>query len=349
MFKKTLPLLIFIFCINISYAKTIRFAEFSPNRGLRAQALQQFAKKLEKASNKELQIQFFWGGSLLKIRSILKGVGDGAADMGSVVGFLTPKELSLYTLGDLPVSHSNEWADEWVGMRALSQLVQNSAAMQKQFENSNVVYLSNYTTGPIQLICKKKVSSIQELQKTKIRASGPYGRVFSSLGASVQKLSQPAVYQALQTGLVDCNQNYYYSIEAYKQYEVAKNLLELNWGQNMSFGIVINQDFLQKLSPKHQNLIKKVSLEFIDDFAKAMIENRESIRQKLIDGIDGHQVKVVSLKRKDKKKLLKAGKNEIETWKSKNGNEGEKLLREYQKLIKKYQKIKKNKGYPWQK
>ena len=336
--------MIFLCCISSSYAKVIRFAEFSPNRGIRAKTLQQLAQKLEKESNGELKIQFFWGGSLLKIRSILKGVGDGAADMGSVVGFLTPKELSLYTLGDLPVTNS----DEWVGMRALYQLVQNSSTMKKQFGNSNVLYLSNYTTGPIQLICKKEVSSIRGLQKAKIRASGPYGRVFSHLGASVQKLSQTAVYQALQTGLVDCNQNYYYSIVAYKQYEVAKNLLELNWGQNMSFGIVINQDFLQKLEPQHQELIKKLGSEFIDDFAQVMIEKRQSIRQKLIDGIDGNRVKVVSLSKKEQKKLLKAGKNEIEVWQNDNGEEGKKLLREYRKLIKKYQKIKKNKGYPWQ-
>ena len=87
-------------------------------------------------------------------------------------------------MGDLPVTNS----DEWVGMRALYQLVQNSSTMKKQFGNSNVLYLSNYTTGPIQLICKKEVSSIRGLQKAKIRASGPYGRVFSHLGASVQKL-----------------------------------------------------------------------------------------------------------------------------------------------------------------
>ena len=233
-------------------------------------------------------------------------------------------------------------------MRALYQLVQNSSTMKKQFGNSNVLYLSNYTTGPIQLICKKEVSSIRGLQKAKIRASGPYGQAFSHLGASVQKLSQTAVYQALQTGLVDCNQNYYYSIVAYKQYEVAKNLLELNWGQNMSFGIVINQDFLQKLEPQHQELIKKLGSEFIDDFAQVMIEKRQSIRQKLIDGIDGNRVKVVSLSKKEQKKLLKAGKNEIEVWQNDNGEEGKKLLREYRKLIKKYQKIKKNKGYPWQ-
>ena len=239
MLKRILLLVGFIFCISSSYAETIRFAEFSPNRGLRAKALQQFAQKLEKESNGELKIQFFWGGSLLKIRSILKGVGDGAADMGSVVGFLTPKELSLYTLGDLPVSNS----DEWVGMRALYQLVNDSDALKKQFTASNVVYLSNYTTGPIQLICKKNVSSIQEIQKSKIRASGPYGKAFSSLGASVQKLSQPTVYQALQTGLVDCNQNYYYSIEAYKQYLQKFIGIKLGAEYEYFFNIMIKEQF----------------------------------------------------------------------------------------------------------
>ena len=88
--KKILLSLIFLCCISSSYAKVIRFAEFSPNRGIRAKTLQQLAQKLEKESNGELKIQFFWGGSLLKIRSILKGVGDGAADMGSVSKDLLP-------------------------------------------------------------------------------------------------------------------------------------------------------------------------------------------------------------------------------------------------------------------
>ena len=63
MLKRILLLVGFIFCISSSYAETIRFAEFSPNRGLRAKALQQFAQKLEKESNGELKIQFFWGDS----------------------------------------------------------------------------------------------------------------------------------------------------------------------------------------------------------------------------------------------------------------------------------------------
>ena len=72
---------------------------------------------------------------------------------------------------------------------------------------------------------------------------------------------------------------------------------------------------MQKLEPQHQELIKKLGSEFIDDFAQVMIEKRQSIRQKLIDGIDGNRVKVVSLSKKEQKKLLKAGKMKLKSGK----------------------------------
>jgi TRAP-type C4-dicarboxylate transport system substrate-binding protein len=338
--KKSKILLAIIFFAGLSlsslFAKTIRFAEFAPARGLRAEALKNFAEQLELRSEGELKIQFFWGGSLLKTRSILKGVGDRVADMGSVVGFLTPKQLSLYTIGDLPLQNS----DEWVGMKAMHDLA-NLPLLQKEFRAANVVYLSNYTTGPIQLICRKKVASITELKRKKIRASGAYAKIFAELGANIQKLSQPNVYQALQTGLVDCNQNYYYAIEAYKQYEVASHLVELDWGQNMSFGIVVNHNFFSELAPKHQKLLKKLGADFIDDFAKAMIAEKKKIKSALQKGIDGYQLEIITPSKEQKNILQEKGQKQVGEWVQKNQPHGEELLAEYQKLIKKYQKIKK--------
>ena len=63
MFKKISLLLIFIFCVSSSYAKTISFAEFTPNRGLRAKALQEFV----------FPNPVFLGWFFIKNRSILKG------------------------------------------------------------------------------------------------------------------------------------------------------------------------------------------------------------------------------------------------------------------------------------
>jgi hypothetical protein len=63
-------------------------------------------------------VEFHWGGSLLGGKDTLKGVGDGVADMGTVVGFFTPRELRAYNIGDLPVDNS----DMWIGLRAMYDL-----------------------------------------------------------------------------------------------------------------------------------------------------------------------------------------------------------------------------------
>ena len=338
---RIIPFIVLFFLIfSNSFALSLRFAEFSPNRGIRAAALEKFAYKLKQQSKGELNIQFFWGGSLLKTKSILKGVGDGVADLGSVIGFLNPKKLSLYTIGDLPLANS----DEWVGLKAMYELTSSSNLLQAEFFKAKVIYLTNYTTGPIQLICKKPLQGIKDLANLKIRSSGAYAKIFASLGASSQSLPQPAVYQALQTGLIDCNQNYYYSIKAYKQYEVAEYLTELDWGQNMSFGIVINQNTFLKLSKSQQTLLKKLSAEFINDFAKIMIENKQMIKQEL----QKKQLKIKRINKSEKELLEKSSDFEIEKWLEKNNKSGKKLFRDYLMLIKKYQQEKKDYGYPWQ-
>ena len=223
--------------VGEAYAKTLRYAEFGPNRGTRAKALNWFADELKARTNGGLEIEFHWGKSLLGTKAVLQGLGDGVADMGSVIGFFTPKKLRGYNMGDLPVANS----DEWIGMRALYAFASSDPTMQTEFAKLGVQYITNYTTGPIQLICTEKVASLADLKGTKLRGSGPYGKTFADFGAEVQRMGQAKVYQALDSGLVTCNQNYYYSMKAYKQYEVAPHVVELDWGQNMAFGIMMNK------------------------------------------------------------------------------------------------------------
>ena len=250
-------------------ATTLRFSDYGPNRGARADALQWYADQIKQRSGGDLQIQFFWGGSLLGGKDTLKGVGDGVADIGTVIGFFTPRELRAYNIGDLPVDNS----DIWVGLRSMYELSTKNAAIKKEFDKAHVHYLTNYTTGPIQLICNKKITSISEMKGVKVRASGPYGDTLRDLGVDVVNMSQADVYQALDSGLIDCNQNYYYSMLAYKQYEVAQNVLELDWGQNMSFGVAINDRTYNSLSDEQRKVSDTVSAEFEDHLAQEMIDS----------------------------------------------------------------------------
>ncbi len=327
-------------------AKTLRYAEFGPNRGTRAQALNWFADEVKKQSGGSLKIEFHWGKSLLGTKAVLGGLKDGVADMGSVIGFFSPKKLRGYNIGDLPVDNS----DEWVGMRAIYELSTTNQAMQEEFDKNGITYVTNYTTGPIQLICSKPVNALADLNGTKLRGSGPYGKALADMGAVVQRMGQAKVYQALDSGLVECNQNYYYSMKAYKQYEVAPHVVELDWGQNMAFGIFMNKAAHDGLTKKEKSVIRSVGSGFIDHLAKLMIEGKSSDKKAMMDGIDGKTIDVVMLPEAQRAKLLDAGKKYVDAWvneATKQGYDGEGLLTAYEASIAKFTGEKDAKGYPW--
>ena len=191
-----------------------------------------------------------------------------------------------------------------------------------EFADLGVKYISNYTTGPIQLICTKEVTSLAEIDGLKVRGSGPYGKTLSDFGAAVQSMGQAKVYQALESGLVECNQNYYYSMKAYKQYEVAPHVVELEWGQNMAFGIMMNAASFDALSADEQALITDLGSEFVDKMAELMITGKSSNKKSMVDGIDGAKISVVSLPEVDRSKLLEGSKKYVDAWVSEATEQG---------------------------
>ena len=327
-------------------AETLRYAEFGPNRGARAAALQWFAEEIDRRSGGELDVEFQWGGALLKPRAVLKGVGDGVADLGSIIAAYNPKEMQLYGIGDLPIDNS----DVWVGMRAMYELATTNPHLQKAFDDHDVVYVTNYSTGPVQLVCKEPIESVAALDGIKLRGTGPYAKTFADLGASVQRLPQPEVYQALDSGLLDCNQNYFYSIKAYRQYEVAPYVMELDWGQNMGFGIVMGKDAFARLSPEEQQAVRDAGSAFIDHFAKAIVDANANDKAAMEAGVDGKKTTIVTFPADQKQALLDAGNTYVSGWieaATAGGAPGQDIMNDYRRLIAKYTKERDAKGYPW--
>ena len=288
---------------------------------------------------------FFWGGVLLGGRDTLKGVGDGVADMGTVVGFFTPRELRAYNVGDLPLE-----SDPWIGLRAVYEMSEENEAIQEEFANAGVRYLTNYTTGPVQLICNQPVGTLDDLKDLKVRASGPYGDTLRSLGVEVVNMSQADVYQALDSGLIDCNQNYYYAMLAYRQYEVGSHVLELDWGQNMSFGIVMNANAYDGLSAEQREVLTQVSSDFVDHLAEAMIEADETAKAAMVDGIDGDAITVTELPEADRERLMAASAEVVDAWSAAAGEDdvdGEALLSDLRGRVETYRDAQDASGYPW--
>ncbi len=306
----------------------LRFSDYGPNRGTRAEALEWFANQLADRTGGAVTMEFYWGGSLLGGRDTLGGIASGVADIGTVVGFFTPRELALYTIGDLPFENS----DIRSGMRAIYDLSSQNEQIAAEFGAAGVRYLTNYSTGPVELICRSEVTSLDALDGLKIRASGPYGDTLQRLGAEIVSMSQADVHQALDSGLIDCNQNYYYAMRAYRQYEVAPHVLELNWGQNLSFGIFINPASYDALSAEHQETLTDVASEFVDYLAAGLEAEIGEAKSAMQAGIDGRQITVTPLSDEDRTRLDEVSRAAVGDWLERTGEAGAEVLSAYEEL-----------------
>ena len=111
--------------VTDAQAKTLRFADFGPNRGARAGALKWMAAELEKRSAGAMKIKFTWGGALLGAKTAAQGLSDGVADMASIVPVYAPGKLVAYEVVD-----TLQFGDEWVGMMATYDfMTKNPAAI----------------------------------------------------------------------------------------------------------------------------------------------------------------------------------------------------------------------------
>lgn len=328
-------------------AKTVLiYTEGGPNRGTRAAALEGFAENVKSISGGDLEIDIHWGGALMKLTATLGGVRDGAADMGTVLTAYEPSRLMAYGIGDLPLTSS----DPWVGMRAMYELMTTNEQMIGTFADENVVYISNYTSTGVNLNCAgdHKIDSIDDIAGKKIRASGNYAKVLNDLGANTVNMGYNEVYQALDSGLIDCEAGYLYTLEGYKLYEVVTHTSLANWGQITGFGIAMNKDVYDGLSPEQQQVLAEAGDKLVDEFAQAQIEHMDVIADKLKTGGYGHTVEVVEFQGQDD--LLNASIKYRDDW-VKNvtaaGLDGQAIWDEYTALIAKYEAERDSKGYPW--
>ena len=326
----------------------LRFAEGSPNRGTRADAIEYFFKDAKKLSEGELGFDMHWGGALFDYRTTIDGVTNGAVDMGSILGAYDPSKLRALTIGDLP----SKFADPWVGMRAMYELMTTNEALQQSLAKQNLVYITGYSTTGIQFECggNSVIRTVADIKGKRMRAVGNYANILSDLGANMVSVTAGEFYQALDTGLVDCSGGYLYAMRSLKTYEVINNVTLANWGQVTGYGMLINLDSWNDLSPKQQHALREAGSNMIDYFGQLQIEEMDQVVEGLRTGSIGRKVNVHEMAEEERDKLLQAGEKYAHNWvdaANKDGLNGAQIWSDYQDLMKKYEQERDTKGYPW--
>jgi C4-dicarboxylate-binding protein DctP len=125
--------------------------------------------------------------------------------------------------------------------------------------------------------------------KFRIQASDVLEAQFRALGANPQKMAFSEVYQALQTGVVDGQENTWSNIYSQKFYEVQKTIAETNHGV-IDYMVVTNAAWWDKLPPD----VKKGLEQAMDEATKYANKLAEDLNQK------------------DRKRIADAGKAKIQ-------------------------------------
>jgi len=334
---------------TVSAATQLRFAEGSPNRGARAEAVTHFMEDVTKLSNGDLTFDMHWGGALLDYKSVTNGVAVGTADMGTMLAVYDPQKLRSLAIGDLPTQYS----DPWVGMRAMYELMTTNKDMQKLLAELNFVYLTGYSSTGVQFECTEdnQIRTIEDIKGKRIRAAGNFAKILDDLGANLVNLNQGDAYQAYDTGLIDCGASYFYTMRAFKTFEVADNYTVANWGQLLGFATLMNLDVWNELSQEQQATLQKAGSNAIDYFAKLQIEEMALVVDGLRTGDIGKKANVYEMAEEDRAILAKAGEKYIQEWidrANKDGVDGQQIWDEYTALLEKYQHELDSSGHPWE-
>lgn len=334
---------------SASAETTLRYAEGGPNRGTRADAITYFAEQVEELSDGELKVEIHWGGALLKFGAAQSGISVGTADLGSVLAVYAPKQLQAMSIGDLPVGESS---DAWVGMRAMYDLMTTNKELQASLAEQNLVYLSNFHTTGIQVECVKGVSvkNLADVQGVKMRASGVYAKIFADAGANIVNMTYGKVYQAFDSGLIECDAGYFYTNRAYKLFEVIDNITKTDFGQVAGFGIVFNQDMWNDLTPDEQKVMRAAGTNMIDYFAELQIDGVDEMVVSLQDGSLGSTITVTDVTPVAKAELVAAAQPYVDGWVAEftaAGFDGQQVWDQYISLLEKYAQERDAGGYPW--
>jgi C4-dicarboxylate-binding protein DctP len=136
--------------------------------------------------------------------------------------------------------------------------------------------------------------------KFRIQASDVLEAQFKALGANPQKMAFSEVYQALQTGVVDGQENTWSNIYSQKFHEVQKTIAETNHGV-IDYMVVTNEKWWSGLPPDVRKGLSEAMAEATAYGNKLANDINEGDRKRIADA--------------GKAKIQKLGKDDVAAWK----------------------------------
>src|ERR1700746_3676719 len=238
----------------------IKFSHVVAANTPKGKAAEKFKELAEKYTNGKVKVEIYPNSTLYKDKEELEALQLGAVQMlapsNSKFGPIGIREFEVF---DLPyilpdLATLRKVTDGPLGAKLL-----------KLLDAKGMTGLAYWDNGFKEMSANKKLLAPSDYKglKFRIQSSKVLEAQFRTLGAIPQVMAFSDVYQALQTGVVDGQENTWSNIYTQKMHEVQKYATVTNHGY-IGYVVVVNKKFWDGLPP-----------DIRDQLAKAMKEATE--------------------------------------------------------------------------
>ncbi len=281
---------------------TIIVAVHTQIKSLDYQALEYFCKIIEERSNGKIKTELYGEGQL--------------GDEASILEQVTVNTVQIATTGfsglDKYISSVNCWSVPYLftGVDQVKASFEGKLgdAARKLFEEKDIYYVGNTYRGNRQLTANKAITTPEELKGLKLRLpdTSAWIKVWESMGCLASPISSAEVFSALQTGVVDAQENPISSIYAKNLWEVQDYVIMTNHIVDF-LAVTMSKKFYDGLNPATQNLIDECMAEALDHMEKLTADNETTMKQEMIE----HGMEFIEVDTSKFAEAAKAGISEV--------------------------------------
>ncbi len=241
---------------TLSFAAKIKFGHIAPTFHGMSKGIDVFADYVREKTNGKYDIATFPMGQLGNERSMASQVQSGSLQIAAITTAVLQNFVPEVAILDMPFlfpDRATAYAvldDQAVKDKVFSYLPKKGFVGIGWVENE-IRDFSN-TKHPV-----RTPADIKGL-KVRVMNSPAYLDTFNQLGASTVGIPFPEVYSALQTGVIDAQENPLMTAVLMKFPEVTKYVTNTQHALTECI-ILVNIDFWERLSPKEQQIFREAA------------------------------------------------------------------------------------------
>jgi C4-dicarboxylate-binding protein DctP len=254
----------------------IKFSHVVATDTPKGKASEKFKELAEKYTGGKVKIEVYPNSTLYKDKEELEALQLGSVQMlapsNSKFGPLGIREFEVF---DLPYILPD--------LKTLRKVTEGPLGIRllKLLDSKGITGLAYWDNGFKQMSANKKLITPADYQgvKFRIQSSRVLQAQFKALGSLPQVMAFSEVYQALQTGVVDGQENTWSNIYTQKMHEVQKYITETNHGY-IGYVVIVNKKFWDDLPADIRDQLSKAMKEATDfNNAQSQKENDDALAE----------------------------------------------------------------------